>query len=163
MLCAYRLRLAPLHASVRASHFLKRKYESMQGLCLPAVAVSALLDCSLARQANLAGKPGATTPRQASRQRSLDCRGPHDEQVARLKSCGMQITDDAAAKACLARIGYVRLSEYWYPHLKPTVQDSTLHVDLTAMPRRHVKSDTFKQGTKFSDVLSSKFSTRNFG
>lgn len=38
------------------------------------------------------------------------------EQVALLASRGMDVGDTAAAEALLSRIGYYRLSGYWYPH-----------------------------------------------
>src|SRR5690349_1743582 len=40
---------------------------------------------------------------------------PVAEQIALLRSRGMQITDEARAAAALERIGYYRLSGYWYP------------------------------------------------
>jgi abortive infection bacteriophage resistance protein len=41
------------------------------------------------------------------------------QQLALLKSRGMQIDDDAAGVECLHRIGYYRLSAYWYPLRRP--------------------------------------------
>ncbi|MGB1091986.1 MAG: hypothetical protein ACPGYX_07675 [Oceanobacter sp.] len=38
------------------------------------------------------------------------------DQLAQLKSRGMRVTDDAAALSYLERIGYYRLSAYWYPY-----------------------------------------------
>lgn len=39
----------------------------------------------------------------------------YDEQLAQLMVRGMQVTDRAKALDCLERIGYYRLSGYWYP------------------------------------------------
>ena len=36
-------------------------------------------------------------------------------QIALLKARGLTITDDGRATAALERIGYYRLSGYWYP------------------------------------------------
>jgi abortive infection bacteriophage resistance protein len=36
------------------------------------------------------------------------------EQLALLKSRGLLVTNDEAALSCLERIGYYRLSAYWY-------------------------------------------------
>jgi len=60
----------------------------------------------------------------------------------------MEITDKAKAEAALARIGYYRLSAYWYPNRKSeTYRDSS---DGKAKVR---VLDGFRDGTKFSDAL----------
>lgn len=41
-----------------------------------------------------------------------------DEQVAKLRSKNLRITDEQKAKDYLSRIGYYRLSGYWYPFRK---------------------------------------------
>lgn len=71
-----------------------------------------------------------------------------DQQVALLKSRGMEITDVARAKACLARIGYYRLSAYWYPNRKSTSSN-----DPTTGRTTTQVLDDFMAGTKFSDAL----------
>ena len=38
-----------------------------------------------------------------------------EDQLARLKQRGLSVEDDAAALGYLRRIGYYRLSGYWYP------------------------------------------------
>jgi len=38
-----------------------------------------------------------------------------EEQLALIKSRGLEVTDDSAALSYLQRIGYYRLSAYWYP------------------------------------------------
>ena len=46
------------------------------------------------------------------------------EQLELLKSRGMVVTDEAAALDYLQRVGYYRLSTYWYPFRKfEVVQD----------------------------------------
>lgn len=47
------------------------------------------------------------------------------EQVDLLKLRGMLITDDELAKCCLSRIGYYRLSGYWYPFRERNPQFAT--------------------------------------
>ena len=37
------------------------------------------------------------------------------DQLALLKSRGLEVADDKAAIECLHRNGYYRLSAYWYP------------------------------------------------
>lgn len=63
----------------------------------------------------------------------LDVQG----QVALLKGRGMSITDDAKAATCLERIGYYRLSGYWYPFRSRS---------------QATVSDDFQPGTDFSSV-----------
>ena len=38
-----------------------------------------------------------------------------EQQLASLKSKGMQVGNDALATSYLERVGYYRLSGYWYP------------------------------------------------
>jgi len=71
-----------------------------------------------------------------------------DQQVSLLISRGMEITDEDKAKACLARIGYYRLSAYWYPFRKSqTVTDPG-----TGQSKLEVLSE-FKDGTDFPTIL----------
>jgi len=49
---------------------------------------------------------------------------PHlsfQQQLDLLKARGLEVTDDVAALAYLARIGYYRLSAYWYPLRLPLI------------------------------------------
>lgn len=70
-----------------------------------------------------------------------------DQQVALLVSRGMTITDVGKAKACLARIGYYRLSAYWYPFRKSqTVVDATSGRSTTTV------LDDFKGDTDFPTI-----------
>ncbi len=60
----------------------------------------------------------------------------------------MAITDIAKAKACLARIGYYRLSAYWYPFRKSQVSR-----DAATGRDKSVVLDDFKEGTDFPIIL----------
>lgn len=70
------------------------------------------------------------------------------QQIALLRGRGMTITDEDRAKACLSRIGYYRLSAYWYPNRKSeTYTDPADGSDKTRV------LDDFRDGTHFSDAL----------
>ncbi len=71
-----------------------------------------------------------------------------DQQIALLRSRGMEITDEDRAKACLSRIGYYRLSAYWYPNRK-----SETYTDPSDGRRKTRVLDDFRDGTHFSDAL----------
>jgi len=58
--------------------------------------------------------------------------------LALLKSRGMIVADDAAATECLHRIGYYRLSAFWYPFRKIV---------------SGVRTDDFLPGTHFEDAI----------
>ena len=60
----------------------------------------------------------------------------------------MSITDEGRAKACLSRIGYYRLSAYWYPNRK-----SETYADPSGGRQRTRVLDDFRDGTHFSDAL----------
>jgi abortive infection bacteriophage resistance protein len=60
----------------------------------------------------------------------------------------MDVSDEARAKMCLARIGYYRLSAYWYPF-----RNSVIHTDPTNMTTRTTVLDDFRPGTSFTDVF----------
>lgn len=68
-------------------------------------------------------------------------------QLALLKSRGMVVTDDAAAISYLERIGYYRLSAYWFPFR----QYETRH-DSTGKPV-DVRTDNFVPNTQFVDAV----------
>lgn len=70
------------------------------------------------------------------------------EQLELLQSRGMVVTDEAAALDYLARVGYYRLSAYWYPFRKfELVQDSeTGKLSTKAI-------DAFHPDTQFVDVV----------
>ncbi len=71
-----------------------------------------------------------------------------DQQVALLRSRGMAITNENKAKERLARIGYYRLSAYWYPNRK-----SVQYLDPTDNQTKTRILDDFRDGTTFSDAL----------
>lgn len=63
-----------------------------------------------------------------------------DEQIERLESRNMQILDHDKAKNYLSRIGYYRLSGYWYPFRKFQIDQKG-------------RQDTFKDGTTFKHII----------
>lgn len=69
-----------------------------------------------------------------------------DDQLALLQQRGMAVDNPAAAKSYLERLGYYRLSGYWYPfrELDP-VQAANSQI-----PRR---LDSFVEGSHFADVV----------
>jgi abortive infection bacteriophage resistance protein len=67
---------------------------------------------------------------------------PVSDQLALIKGRGMVISDDALAQTYLNRIGYYRLSGYWYPYRQSTGSGPSFAV-----------GDNFRAGTKFSEVV----------
>lgn len=69
-----------------------------------------------------------------------------EDQLARLKQRGLAVSDDAAALSYLQRIGYYRLSGYWYP---------LRVIDPVASERegKPVRLDAFVPGSRFEDVV----------
>lgn len=69
------------------------------------------------------------------------------EQLDLLKSRGLQVTDEQVALRCLERIGYYRLSAYWYPfRVFRHVQNPGTRALTT------VGTDEFVRDTHFSDA-----------
>ncbi len=68
------------------------------------------------------------------------------QQLDLLKSRGLEITDDVAALAYLSRVGYYRLSGYWYPCRKP--------IPSSAGQYRAQRSDEFMPGARFEDGVA---------
>ncbi|PFG48579.1 abortive infection bacteriophage resistance protein [Amycolatopsis sulphurea] len=66
----------------------------------------------------------------------------YGRQVELLKGRGMEIQRTAEAEAVLMRVGYYRLSGYWYPYRKAAVSPG--------LPRR----DEFRAGTSLDRVLA---------
>ncbi len=60
---------------------------------------------------------------------------PVADQITLIKRRGIVISDDALAQSYLEKIGYYRLSGYWYPY------------------RRSATGDQFREGSKFPEVL----------
>lgn len=79
------------------------------------------------------------------------------DQVALLLSRGVEITDIPAASTCLERIGYYRLSGYWYPFRKSRVSRNpvTGQILISPITRRPqiVVEDDFRPGTTFQQVM----------
>ncbi len=78
-------------------------------------------------------------------------------QLDLLASRGMEITDLPAAHACLERIGYYRLSGYWYPFRQSRVSTHPvtgvpLRIPGTGKPQVIVE-DHFRPGTAFEHVM----------
>lgn len=69
-----------------------------------------------------------------------------EDQLQLLKARGMQVDDDAAALDYLERIGYYRLSGYWYPMRQIDKEES----DLQKAP---VRSDRFLPESRFEDAV----------
>jgi len=60
----------------------------------------------------------------------------------------MEISDEDKASECLSRIGYYRLSAYWY-----SSRTSEIYKDPADGKLRTRVLDAFRPGTKFSDAL----------
>jgi abortive infection bacteriophage resistance protein len=79
------------------------------------------------------------------------------DQIALLQSRGMEITDPSAATACLGRIGYYRLSGYWYSSrkshlLRNPLTEAIIPHPITGKPQVIVEDD-FRPGTTFQQVM----------
>ena len=67
---------------------------------------------------------------------------PISAQLALIKGRGMAISDDALAQSYLSRIGYYRLSGYWFPYRESSGAGTNVIV-----------GDKFRAATKFSEVV----------
>src|SRR5690554_3957501 len=70
------------------------------------------------------------------------------EQLELLKSRGMVVTDEAAALDYLERVGYYRLSAYWYPFRDFQVQQDPVTGQLVT-----ARQDHFQANTQFVDAV----------
>ncbi len=70
------------------------------------------------------------------------------DQLELLKSRGMVVTDDAAAQSYLERVGYYRLSAYWYPFRVFNIQQDPKTRQLIT-----VRTDQFVPDTQFLDAV----------
>lgn len=68
------------------------------------------------------------------------------DQLQQLRARGLEVEDPAAALDYLERVGYYRLSGYWYP-LRTIDQASS------AAQGRAVRLDSFVAGSRFEDVV----------
>ena len=64
------------------------------------------------------------------------------DQLALIKGRGMVVSDDALAQTYLNKIGYYRLSGYWYPYRRSAPIDTETVVE-----------DRFRANTKFSEIV----------
>ncbi len=71
------------------------------------------------------------------------------KQLEQLKARGMTVDNDAAAASYLSRIGYYRLSAYWYPFRRWSMQQETGTGWIT-----HQRTDAFQEGTRFVDAVN---------
>lgn len=69
------------------------------------------------------------------------------KQIGLLKSRGMAISDDTKAAHALERIGYYRLSGYWYPFRDFIISTGPDGRPVTTM------QDNFLPGAAFSDAV----------
>jgi abortive infection bacteriophage resistance protein len=80
------------------------------------------------------------------------------DQIALLEIRGMAITDRAAAFACLQRIGYYRLSGYWFPFRKSHISTNPLTGKVLLLPStgkpQVIVEDDFRTGTTFQQVMA---------
>jgi abortive infection bacteriophage resistance protein len=77
---------------------------------------------------------------------------PHltfEQQLELLRSRGLEVTNESAALEYLQRIGYYRLSGYWYPlrKLRPLSEHH-------AKPIRPQRTDEFLPSSRFQDVVA---------
>jgi abortive infection bacteriophage resistance protein len=72
---------------------------------------------------------------------------PLHQQVELLQARGMSVTDVERAVNCLQRIGYYRLSGYWFPF-----RHQEIRTNLKGVEERHV-SEMFRPETSFDDVM----------
>jgi len=70
----------------------------------------------------------------------------YEKQLVQLKFRGLQVTDDTAALAYLKRLGYYRLSAYWYPFRKPAAKD--LKGRILSRTNEFVAGTTFQQAVE---------------
>ncbi len=71
-----------------------------------------------------------------------------EEQLELLKSRGLEVTNDQVALEYLHRLGYYRLSGYWYPSRKLLPLSTIL-----SKPNRPQREDNFIPGSKFQDAV----------
>nr|WP_299244166.1 Abi family protein [uncultured Halomonas sp.] len=71
-----------------------------------------------------------------------------DEQLAILMERGLQVDDREAARSYLERIGYYRLSGYWYPFRQLELQQH----DAGQLSYR--RSNAFIEGSRFEEVIN---------
>lgn len=70
-------------------------------------------------------------------------------QLELLRSRGLEVSNEAAALSYLERIGYYRLSAYWYPFRVWTMQQDAKSGQIT-----HQRTDQFMAGARFVDAVN---------
>lgn len=79
------------------------------------------------------------------------------DQLAQLKDRGLIVTNEAAALNCLERIGYYRLSGYWFPFRERTELCCPLMAEGRSKFRKGMEDklvlDTFKPGATFQQAV----------
>jgi abortive infection bacteriophage resistance protein len=71
------------------------------------------------------------------------------DQLELLKSRGLEVSDEKAALSYLERMGYYRLSAYWYPFRVWTMQQDANSRQIT-----HQRTDQFMAGARFVDAVN---------
>jgi abortive infection bacteriophage resistance protein len=74
---------------------------------------------------------------------------PFNQQLNLLKARGLEVSNDNAALAYLTRIGYYRLSAYWYPLRLPLITQDPITQKIKVS-----RQDKFCPGIKFENTLS---------
>jgi abortive infection bacteriophage resistance protein len=79
----------------------------------------------------------------------------YQEQLNQLKSRNMTVSDDARALSYLEKIGYYRLSGYWYPfRVRADYMELTSDGTPPVNPKKKsLATDWFHSNTRFSDVV----------
>ena len=77
-----------------------------------------------------------------------------EEQLAILKSRGMNIDDDSKAISYLDKIGYYRLSGYWYPFRKINSKDNVVKTGKKkGTYLKDIRSDNFIENVYFKHIV----------
>ncbi|MGY0218364.1 Abi family protein [Endozoicomonadaceae bacterium StTr2] len=77
----------------------------------------------------------------------------YENQLAQLKQRGLNVTDDNKALAYLKRIGYYRLSGYWFPFRERSGECCLLESSRKQGRVDRLALDTFKPGACFQDAV----------
>jgi len=72
-----------------------------------------------------------------------------DQQLELLKSRGLEVTNHQTALMYLKRVGYYRLSGYWYPFREMIAPNELQHA-----PIKHLRKDNFVINSKLQDVIN---------
>lgn len=73
---------------------------------------------------------------------------PFSQQLDLLKSRELKVTDDTAALACLSKVGYYRLSAYWYPLRKISSKQDPVTQKIATY-----REDVFLPGSCFQHAM----------